>query len=211
MIALPFQCPTSLSVSGTTGAGKTTWVFNLLRNKNTMLHPPPLRVLYCYGIWQELFEEIEREMDFITFHEGLPEREAIDNLASGSMIVLDDLSHLLCNNVEMELLFSQISHHKNLSVCQIKNNIFYQGKNAKTISLNTHIYVLMQNPRDVSQIVRLGSQIYPGKGKALLEAYEESMLTTGYLVLDISPHSDVRYRIRTNIFPGKDIIAFIPK
>jgi len=176
-----------------------------------MLEPSPQNVLYCYGVWQELFEKVEREMNFITFHEGVPDRETVDNLHSGDMIVLDDLSHLLFNNVDMELLFSQISHHKKLTVCQIKNNIFYQGKHARTINLNTHVYVLMQNPRDVSQIVRLGSQIYPGKGRALLEAYEECMSTTGYLVLDLSPHTDVKYRMRTDIFPGHDIIAFIPK
>ena len=211
MISLPFQCPISISVSGTTGAGKTTWVFNLLRNKEEMLQPDPKEVLFCYGIWQELFESVATEMKFIRFHEGLPDRETIDNLPSGSMIVLDDLSHLLFNNMDMELLFSQISHHKKLTVCQIKNNIFYQGKHARTINLNTHVYVLMQNPCDVSQIVRLGSQIYPGKGRALLEAYEECMLTTGYVLLDLSPHSDVKYRIRTNIFPGEDVLAFIPK
>ena len=176
-----------------------------------MLEPAPHHVLYCYGVWQELFDRIGREMNFITFHEGLPNRETVDKLTSGSMIVLDDLSHLLYNNLDMELLFSQVSHHKKLSVCQIKNNIFYQGKYARTINLNTHVYVLMQNPRDVGQIVRLGSQIFPGKGRALLEAYEECMSTTGYLILDLSPHSDTRYRIRTNIFPGEDILAFIPK
>ena len=211
MIALPFLCPVSFSVSGTTSAGKTTFVFNLLDHKDEMMHPSPQHVLYCYGIWQDLFERKGKEMDFIEFHEGLPSRETVFDLPSGSMIVLDDLSHLLYQNVDMELLFSQTSHHKNLSVCQIKNNIFYQGKHARTINLNTHIYVLMQNPRDVSQILRLGSQMFPGKGKALLEAYTECMSSTGYLVVDLSPHSDVKYRIRTHIFPGEDILAFIPK
>jgi hypothetical protein len=211
MIALPFHCPVSFSVSGTTSAGKTTWIFKLLKNKETMLQPPPVNVLYCYGIWQELFEQMGKDMKFITFHEGLPQRQTVEALEPGSMIILDDLSHLLFNNMDMELLFSQISHHKKLSVCQIKNNIFYQGKHARTINLNTHIYVLMQNPRDVCQIVRLGSQIYPGKGRALLEAYEECMSNSGYLILDLSPHSDPIYRIRTNIFPGEDILAFIPK
>jgi hypothetical protein len=211
MIALPFNCPTSFSVSERTGAGKTTWIFKLLSNKDRMLQPPPHQVLYCYGIWQDLYKTKGSEMKFITFHEGLPDRQTVDALPIGSMIVLDDLSHLLFNNVDMELLFSQVSHHKKLTVCQLKNNIFYQGKHARTINLNTHIYVLLQNPRDMCQIVRLGSQIYPGKGRALLEAYEECMSTSGYIVLDLAPYSDPRYRIRTNIFPGQDILAYIPK
>ena len=211
MIAIPFQCPVSFSISGTTSSGKTTWVLRLLRNKEKMLQPPPQHVLYCYGIWQDLFEEMGKEMNFIQFHEGIPNRETVFSLPSGSMIILDDLSHMLYQSIDMELLFSQTSHHKNLSVCQIKNNIYYQGKNARTINLNTHIYVLMSNPRDTSQILRLGSQIFPGRGKALLEAYTECMSTTGYLVIDLSPRSDVEYRIRTYIFPDEDMLVFSPK
>ena len=209
-ILLPFKSPFSISVSGTTGSGKTTWIFKLLKNKDKMIVNPPSHILYCYGIWQHLYAEMEETMSYVSFKEGLPSMETVKSMPPHSMIVLDDLAHLIYNNKEIELLFSQVSHHRKISVCHIKNNLFYQGKHARTISLNTHLYVLLSNPRDESQILTFGRQIYPSRPLSLLEAYRDCMSTTGYLLLDLQPHTDTKYRMRTRIFPGEDPIVFIP-
>ena len=146
----------------------------------------------------------------VTFEEGLPSIERIKSMPAYSMIILDDLAHLLYSNKEMELLFSQISHHRKISVCHIKNNLFYQGKHARTINLNTHLYVLLSNPRDESQMLTFGRQIYPSKPLCLLEAYRECMTTTRYLLFDLQPHTNTKYKMRTCIFPGEDPLVFIP-
>ena len=57
-IPLPFKTPFSISVSGTTGAGKTTWIYKLLLNKDDMIDPPPTKIVYHYGIWQDLYAEM---------------------------------------------------------------------------------------------------------------------------------------------------------
>ena len=209
-ILLPFKSPFSISISGTTGAGKTTWIYKLLSNKDDMIEPAPKEIFYFYGIWQHLYAEMQAKLTYVTFKEGLPSIEEVKNMQPNSMIVLDDLAHLVYSNKEMELLFSQVSHHRQISVCHIKNNLFYQGKHARTISLNTHLYVLLSNPRDESQILTLGRQIYPSKPLCLLEAYRDCMTTTGYLLLDLQPHTETKYRMRTRIFPGQDPILFIP-
>ena len=149
-------------------------------------------------------------MPYVNFTEGLPSMEVVKSMPPHSLIILDDLAHLVYSNKEMELLFSQVSHHRKISVCHIRNNLFYQGKHARTISLNTHLYVLLSNPRDESQILTLGRQIYPSKPLCLLEAYRDCMLTTGYLLLDLQPHTDPKYRMRTRIYPGEDPVIFIP-
>ena len=192
-ILLPFKSPFSISISGTTGAGKTTWIYKLLKNKEDMIEPAPKHILYCYGIWQDLYAEMDEKLTYVNFKEGLPTIEDVKTLSQHSMIVLDDLAHLIYSNKEMELLFSQVSHHRKISVCHIKNNLFYQGKHARTISLNTHLYLLLSNPRDESQILTLGRQIYPSKPLCLLEAYRDCMTTTGYLLLDLQPHTETKY------------------
>ena len=149
-------------------------------------------------------------MSYVHFQEGIPSVDDVKSMPINSMIILDDLAHLIYSNKEMELLFSQVSHHRRISVCHIKNNLFYQGKHARTIGLNTHLYVLLSNPRDESQILTLGRQIYPSKPLSLLEAYSDCMKTTGYLLLDLQPHTDPKYRMRTRIYPGEDPIVFIP-
>jgi hypothetical protein len=38
---------------------------------------PPKVINYCFGAWQPLFEQMEREFPFITFHKGLPGEEML--------------------------------------------------------------------------------------------------------------------------------------
>ena len=208
-VAIPLKTPVSISISGRTGSGKTTWMYRFLKNKYLMLQPPPKEVLYCYGIWQELYSEMEKNVDGINFYEGVPNLDKVKSMPPYSMVVLDDLAHNIYKNKEMELLFSQVSHHNKISVCILKNNIYYQGKHARTIDLNTHVFVLLQNPRDESQILTMGRQIFPNKPLSLLEAYKDSMDLNGYLLLDLQPHSNKKYKMRTRIFPNEDPIIFI--
>ena len=48
-------------------------------------------------------------------------------------------------------------------------------KHARTMALNTLYMVLLKNLRDVSQVTILGRQLYPGKSKGFLKAYEDAL------------------------------------
>lgn len=211
----PFQAPSTFSVSGMTGSGKTTWIFKLLCNKEQMFGENiPERILYCYGIWQDLFKEMESTLDDIIFHEGLPSSEKIEELISNNkhnIIILDDLMLDVVKNSEMEMLFTRGAHHKKLSIIYLNQNMFCQGKNARSISLNCHYLILFQNLRDCFQIKKLGQQIYPNQSQVLVEAYKDCLQNDfGYLVIDLSPWSDHHYRLRSNIFPGELTVVYQP-
>ena len=65
----PFRQPSLICISGTTGAGKTTWIYNFFFYiQNMFQNEAPTNVLYCYGVYHDLFDEMERELKFITFH-----------------------------------------------------------------------------------------------------------------------------------------------
>ena len=208
----PFRQPVSICITGTTGAGKTSWIYKFLQNLSEMFeNETPKQVLYCYGIFQELFTKMEKEFDFITFHEGIPNKETVFALTAPSMIILDDLCHLVCQSTDMELLFSQVSHHRNISVCLMKNNLFYQGKSARTISLNTNIYVLMKNPADLMQIRVLAKRVFPKNANHMIEAYDFATAMNngkGYLILDVSAIPTIDIILKTDIFPGEEMILF---
>ena len=214
---LPFHDYSSFCIVGPTGAGKTEFVYRLLQNLPGMFQNIiPKRVLYCYGIWQPKFEQMEREFDFIIFHEGLPTGEDIKTIGDSNMnnlVVLDDLLEDVLNSKEMETLMIRGCHHRGMSVIFITQNLFSQSKYARTMSLNTQYFVLFHNFRDSSQINTLGRQMFPGKGQILQEAYNDSTKSEkyGYLVVDLSPHSDDTYRLRTKIFPGEDCIVYQPR
>ena len=210
----PFPECTSIAVSGATMSGKSCRTYRLLREKNVMFTSPPEKVLYCYGIYQALFEKTEHELPFITFHQGLPNEDSLRSFASPdtcNLVILDDLMSHVTSSVEMENLFVKGIHHLHLSVLYINQNLFCKGKHSRTINLNTHIFVLMKNPRDVSQLQCLARQAFLGKSNFLMQAYKDATSTPyGYLVLDFSPGTTDDYRVRTNVFPSEDTVIYQP-
>ena len=78
--------------------------------------------------------------------------------------------HKVTQDKEIELLFTQGTHHRCVSVILITQNLYPGGKHARTIALNTWYMVLMKNLRDVSQVGILGRQLYPGRGKGFMKA-----------------------------------------
>ena len=117
--------------------------------------------------------------------------------------------HEVMRSKDMELLFIQGCHHRKVSVIMITQNLCPGGKHARTIALNTWYLVLMKNIRDISQVGVPGRQVYPGKSRGFMEAYEDALNTRyGYFIVDMAPHSDNKYRLRTLIFPNEDPIVY---
>ena len=143
----PFTAPAKITISGTTGSGKTTWLLKLLQNQGVMFDIAPIKILYCYGVWQPLFEEMQREIINISFQEGLPTEELMETFNPNGehcLVILDDLAHLVMKSNEMETFYTRLSHHKQISIIFLNQNMFHQGKNARTINLNTHFMVLLK-------------------------------------------------------------------
>lgn len=207
---LPFESCSSMCISGQTGAGKTQWVYRLLKHVNQMYTEPPVHILYCYGIHQPLFEDMQRTLPHFVARQGLPTMTEIEEYTKDrqhKLIVIDDLIHEVVQNKDMELLFTRGTHHRCVSVIILTQNLFPQGKHARTIALNTWYLVLMKNLRDTSQVSVLGRQSYMGKTKGFMEAYRDA-LTYGYMVMDMSPHANDDYRLRTRVFPKEDTIVY---
>ncbi len=204
-------------ISGGTGAGKTMFAFRLLKNLSGLyVDDPPVETLYCYGIYQPLFDEMKRTLNNFTLHQGLPSPSELDEYTKDRrhhLIILDDLMQQVIKNDEMELLFTQGCHHRRISCYFLTQNVMPQGKNSRNIALNTWYLVLMKNVRDALQITYVGRQIFPGKPKYLQSAYEDSMKESGhpYLMVDLSPYANDKYRVRTRIFPGEFPIIYLPK
>ena len=208
----PFPGSTSIGVSGTSNSGKTTFVYKLLKHKDAMFETPPEKILYCHGIDQPLFLEMESTLASIHFHKGLPSKELIEQYSyskSGNIIVLDDLMDSVVSDAEMEKLSTLGAHHRRLIIIYLNQNLYCKGSKARTISLNTHFLVLMKNPRGLSSLQCLSRQVFSGKSKLLIEAYNDCMKTPyGYLVLDLSPFSNEETRLRSDIFPNEDTIIY---
>lgn len=206
-----FHSPTTICISGTTGSGKTTLLYNILRHRNDVFTTPASKIVYCYSEWQDIFDEMEKNLP-VEFIEGLPTIGDLEDMTKDRkhiVLILDDLMHDVARSKHIEDVFTRGSHHKNLTLIYLTQNLYCQGKNARTQSLNTHYLLLLRNPRDVSQIATLGRQT--GLGSALVEAYKDSTSKPyGYLLLDLSPHSRETFQMQTDIIPGQEPIVYVP-
>eukprot|EP00493_Phyllostaurus_siculus_P013473 UN13675 len=112
----PFNDPATICISGPSGSGKTYLVYDVLKNLAGMFaNETPIKVLYCYGVWQKMFEEMENRFDFLSFHDGLPNKTEIEEFSSNfkhKLIVLDDLLDEVLNSSEMEKLFIRECHQR---------------------------------------------------------------------------------------------------
>ena len=154
-----------------------------------------------YGQWQSLYDERRRSIPDIHFIEGLAQDVAPDRFPEGSLVVIDDLMADATKNEQVCTLFTKGSHHRNISVVCLMQNLFYKGKENRTMSLNSHYLVLFKNPRDQQQMSVLGRQMYPNQRNLLVEEYRKATVEPhGYLVVDLKQDTNENRRLITHIF-----------
>ncbi len=194
----PLQHPFTMLVVGPTGSGKTRWLQQMLQHQ--FLEPKPSRIVWCYAQWQGLYSEIQASFPQVEFVQGLP-----DNIMQQwqpdktNLLILDDLMAQMDERVAQ--LYTQGSHHLNLSVITVLQNLFPKGKDPRTVSLNAHYIVLFKNPRDCLQVATLGAQMYPGNGNKLLRAYKQATKEPySYMLVDLKQDTPDHCRLRTHIF-----------
>ena len=216
IMSISFAPNSLFQVTGSTGSGKSYWVFKFLKNLPSMFADTPTKkVMYCYGIYQPLFDEMKRVIPGIMFHEGLPHKEEMQELSrhGHALLILDDLMQEVSNSKDMLDLFCQYSHHMGISVMYLSQNLFQQGRFSRTIALNTHVLVVLKSMRNASQISCFARQLYPNRRGMLEEIYEDCMQAPfAYLVVDMSPNACSQYRLRTHIFPEEyPPVIYMPK
>src|SRR2546425_1816960 len=139
-----FKYPFTAIVAGPNGSGKTVFTTKLIKHVASMVEPPPQKILWCYGVYQNFFNDVKN----VVFHDGLPDINSFDG-EERILLILGDLMHETDDRVAQ--IFTRVSHHKNLSVLYLTQNLFYGSKQNRTISLNTHYLVLFKNARDATQ------------------------------------------------------------
>ena len=214
--ALKFISPTSLYVCGVSQSGKSEFVRKLLLKADFMFTQKADLIVYCYSEEEASLADLKERLPKLIFHHGLPTREDISGWCStdGSfhtIIVIDDMIQKLVDSQDICYLTTALCHHRNLSSIITSQNVYQQGKYAKTISLNSHYLILFRNPRDNLQIQCVGRQIYPGQNRFFLDNYKRvTARKYGYLVVELSPHANEKYRLRSNVFPEEYPTVYLP-
>ena len=197
-----FKLPFTANVSGPTSCGKTYFVKDLLLKCITKISPAPQRIIWLYKRWQPLYDEIRKSVNpKVEFIQGIPldlEQDTFINPMTRNLIILDDLMSASSKDCRVNELFTEGSHHRNLSVLAINQNLYYNKD--PTQRRNCHYLVLFKNPIDKQQVMTLGRQMYPENSHYFIRHFEAATSRPyGYLAVDLKPNTPEHARLRTNI------------
>lgn len=189
----------TMVLSGPTGCGKSFFIRELLKFKREMFNIIPDKVVWFYGIYQSLYDEIPE----VTFVEGLPSNYK-DYLGENTLFIIDDLMSECGSDKKLTNLFIRESHHLQISICFLCQNFFHKGKEMREITLNAHYILLFKNRRDMSQITHLGRQLFPRQVKFFQEVYDDATKKPfSYLLIDLRSDTPEDMRLRTQILPNE--------
>ena len=210
---IAFRHPTTILIAGPTFSGKTTFVKRIISTQ--MIQPPPERIIRIYKEKDDQTEmdAMWREFPTIDFQTEL-DTSIFDNVNSEerNLVILDDVMAEAGDSKSVAKPFAQGSHHRNMTVIFLVQNLFHQAKQMRNISLNSHYMVLYKNLRDHGQIHALSYQMYPSEKPFLGDAFADATAAQhSYLLLDFHPETPEHLRVRAKIFPGETTQVYVPK
>ena len=214
---LRFQIPSNMMLVGPTSSGKTTWLKNLVKYKDSLFATPPKSMLLFYKEHQKVYDDMEKLMNEGKNSGNLPvfkkyknPPKSIEDLKeifstfskkTPKLVVFDDYLDEI--GPPLKHLFTVLTHHYNCFTILLSQTLFEKKNDLRTLSINTQYMVLFNNPRDRMSISQLAKQVFPGRVELLNEAYLKATKEReyGYLLLDFHQRQDDRVRLRSNIFP----------
>ena len=198
--AFQFKTPSSILIVGPSSCGKTCFTESLLLDHlEEFFVNPPTTIHYCYGAWQDGFRDMKDAG--VQFHEGVPTTFHLQKwFPKGGLLVLDDLMVEGGEDKELLDLFTKHSHHQNITVLYLCQDMFPPGKYAKSISRNAHYVIAFKNPRDQLGMRNLLLQAFPTCWQDMMDVYQKvTERPFGYTVLDLHPASDNRKRVFSHL------------
>ena len=204
-----FKHPTTIQVSGPTRYGNTRFVRRILVEQ--LIQPFAILITWVYSEWQPDYDTIRERYPGIEF-EKLWRDEIFDSLnpEQRNILVQVDQMGLASSSTSVAYRLTKGSHHLNLTVIYLEQNVYNQGKSQRTISLNSHYIVVFRNGRDASHIRFMAYQICPNDGKWLVGLFTDATSKPfGYLVLDHHPSRPKDQTVVNNILPGDQLTYYI--
>jgi len=205
--AFQFHTPSSLLIAGPSGCGKMVFTTKLLLDNGDLFQQAPKSIHYCYGSWQDGFQKLKK--GGVKFHEGIPESEQLPRwFPGGGVLVLDDLMDEGGNDKRVLDLFTKHSHHhRNITVIYLCQDLFPNGKFAKTISRNAHYIAAFKNPRDQLGIRNLLLQSFSTQWQDVLDTFRKvTDRPYGYMLLDLHPASQDDQRVLSRVLKDEGFV-----
>jgi len=137
----------------------------------------------------------------VKFYQGIPDTKLLPKwFPKGGLLIMDDLMEEAGNDKRVLDLFTKESHHRDITVMYLTQDMFPPGKFAKSISRNAHYVITFKNPRDNVGLRNLLTQAFPMRWKEVLTTYQRiTQRPYGYMVLDFHPSSSDNVRVVSHL------------
>jgi len=206
---LQLKHPSRIIIFGPSGSGKTSLVEEILINSEILFGFNFENIIYVSG---QGFPSINEVNGIEIYKMRDIDVDVIDDLNSeiSNLMIFDDNIYIT-NDKLMSDLFTKLSHHKNVTVILMLQNLFPKTRYSRDISINSSYILLMHNPRESSQIKRLSEQI--DGTKFIYDCYKDATTNKpySYLVLDFNQETPEHLRVRSNLFPNEMIFSYVKK
>ena len=205
---LRFRHPSSFVIVGSTMSGKTTWVLNVLRNAKALFENPKCtqNVIYFYKIWQEKFDEADRDGLVTEFIAEKPTTEIIIEKTEkykkdgGSCLIIDDYANDM--NMKDIQIFTVLTHHLSCCTFIMSQSLFPKCAAYREISLNCTYNVIFKTTRDFRQFRTFAQQLFPRNWMFLVKTFEEETEKQySYLLIDHHHATPRLLQIRSHVLP----------
>eukprot|EP00794_Sanderia_malayensis_P008688 gene8688-biopygen6972 len=123
-----------------------------------------------------------------------------------AIVILDDLMDEMTKNDKMSQFFTRESHHRNLCMFFVWQDIFPKHKHGSTISKNTDYKIIFDNPSCRDSVRRMLGKMYPKAKQAgevaqkIFDALEYSPSNSyPFVSLNCRPNEPSETRIVSNL------------
>ena len=178
--------PFSLVLAGPSGSGKSKFLFDLIDNLDTCTKPKIEKVIFIYGVYQELYKKYPN----IHFTDNLEYMKV--RPSENTLLILDDCMTQVKDSILLEQLFTR-GRHENISVILVLQSMFYKGSVLKTVRDNATYMAITNHIQDQTRLYTFSSQLELKNSSYFIDSYEDAMKTRyNYLFVDLHPKSQMR-------------------
>ena len=178
-----FFFPSSLTIEGPSYSGKSETVVKILENRDKLFSEAPTKV-HVFSPTGTFSNKYDVFGDFVTVHSGLPQYSEIIDIVQNDNIdghrvclIFDDTSVELFERKSSKDLYGRLMHHENTFIITTMHNHFEKGQSARNCLISSSYSIFTKTLRELAQIKRIGTSLFPGKGTLFSEIYKDAVKT----------------------------------